>query len=1095
MPPGRPRLLALLLCAALPLAFPVGCSRPQPDPARAFFDVSEVPISGELRPAVESWRRALRRDPPPGQGDAAVEAYESFAVGIQRPATRSASGDSLYRRWRADPTHFLWIELGCAYNYLLRRNADRNQMYALPALSDTNSAVGAFVQGRRFYRYGSRGQPYVRADSLAAGLDPLQRAWLTLKVAMVDADRGQPLVAVRRLLDRLPAARSAGGERLVGLYWRDIALYLQRADRLDDALHAAAVAGASALTCGAAERALAVRAMLADILASRSETTAALAAFDACLREAATSDYPWLLTDLLNRAAALSGTAGDLPRALEYDRRSVAHSLSVGDSLNAPRNMMNVAHDLRVMGALDSCRVWQLRARRWVEAFHDARNLARLPLLEAEYFCQIGDYRTADSLLAVARGRLPGASLAIDEAELLLAQIRQGIESGQPRLAYRAIGRLAELRPALYDRLPDRNLIVDYEIATAGFLAAQGELAAAHAALGRAATALSARGGEGRTWELERAAGELARLREDPLEAQRAFTACLDWARQARDPQRLATSRLLLGRTLLDAGRPVEARALFRPPGAPEDTVFGGGFRARMSTLVFLGHSYTSEGRPAEALEPLRRARALCTSYTPVDLLARVWLETGRAQAAAGDARAAEASLLQARGYLPARLARSPQPELAAFTDETPRELAEALVSLYVDHPTLMPKGRLGVGTLELARGLLEHDLEHDLDRPGHREPAAKGHLAAARAPVADRRVDASHPPRGPSVVHLVGRDRTFQWVIAADGVTLATLPGRTALRASIAPVLADMQTPGRPLDPAATLRLSSLLLGNVGPRWHAGQTLTLALDDLLAAVPWAALPLPEVGGGRHPTCVLEHGPVAEAVYAGVPLSDLTGPSRDERARPGAEDRLLAIGNDQPVPPAPEPGALPALRHAEVEARRIAELWPAGRSVLRVGSQSQATVASSTSGWSDFDVIHVASHAVVRRGERARSTLRIAGSADPVPLTLPDVASASLNARLVYLSCCEAAGRLAGEGVTDFARAFLRAGVGAVIASSLPVDDEAAAFLAERFYTHWMSGHAAADALRAAQLDVRAARSEWEHPAYWAFYRLVEQGG
>lgn len=1055
----RPSSIVVWLWLAVAVAGLPGCGPRGADPLRDFYDTAEVPLSADLRGAVAEWRRAAREGGQPSAGSLDVAAYERLAVDIQRPASRQAAGDSLYARWQAAPTHFLWIDLAATYNYLLRRQAQRNAMYARTPLADTTDAVGAFVQGRRYYRYGSRGEAYRRAGRQAAALDPLARAWLELKLALVDADSGQALGAVRRLLDRLPAARAAGGVRLAGLYWRDVALYLQRADRLDDALHAAAVAGALAVECGAPERALAVRMQIAGILAARRESEAALAQYDSCLALAGARDFPWLVTDGLNRAAALCGALGDTRRALAYDRRSVAHSRAMNDSLNAPRNMMNVAHDLRLLGELDSCLVWQRRARVWVEAFHDARNLARLPQLEAEYWCEVGDYRAADSLLALARGRLPGASLALDEAELLLDQIRQGRETGRPGLAYRAIARLRDLRPVLYDRLPDRNLVADYEIATAEFLAGQGELQAADEALARARSALESRGGEGRLWECQRALGELARRREDPPTARRAFEACVELASRAGDPERLARSRFLLGRALLDDGRPELARVLFAEGG---DSSFGGAFRTRLSVLIFRGVALGREGRAAEALVPLRRAAALCTPYTPPDLVARLRIETGRALAARGEAPAAEAELLRARETLRRGVDRPSTAELDAFADPARRDLAEALIGLYLDFPDLSRGHDVGAATLSLLGELLRGE-------PG---------------------IVAGEREAGPRLDFFVGRDRSYRWLTTPAGVILGELPGRAGLRDLVLPLLTDMQQPGRGVEAAVGERLGRQLLGAVAATWPDGAPLTIVPDDLLAALPWVALPLPAAGLAAGSGLVLERGPVVEAL--GSPTPALPRPAAD---RPSPSSRtLLAIGDDRPVPASAGGPALSGLRHAEAEARRIAALWPPGQVALRLGGADDPPGGGRAGeDWSAYGVIHLATHAVVHQGGPDRSTLWLAGREDGLPLTIPDVASLRLRADLVYLSCCEAATRLAGGGVTDFARAFARAGARTIIAATIPVDDEAAGYLAERFYVHWLSGMGRAAALRAAQLDTRA-RPAWGHPAYWAFYRLMGEG-
>jgi hypothetical protein len=100
-------------------------------------------------------------------------------------------------------------------------------------------------------------------------------------------------------------------------------------------------------------------------------------------------------------------------------------------------------------------------------------------------------------------------------------------------------------------------------------------------------------------------------------------------------------------------------------------------------------------------------------------------------------------------------------------------------------------------------------------------------------------------------------------------------------------------------------------------------------------------------------------------------------------------------------------------------------------------------------------------------------------------LRLDEVTRLHLNADLVVLSACETGkGRLyAGEGVTGLARAFLYAGSRGVVASLWAVDDrETAGFMAQ-LYGGLKDGQAAADALRAAKLEmIRGGKP----PVYWA---------
>ena len=353
-------LAALALAAGLGSG---GCGGRE-DWYAGIYDLSAVTPSADLRPAIEEALAALAGPEPQGPVVADLDRYQDLMLRVQRTQTREQAGDELYALWANQPTHVLWIELAVNYNYLLRRTAALDSMCARPELSDTTSAIEAFVTGRRRYLHGDRGENYRRAEARLAELDALQQVWLTMKLAVVDFDAGDPVGAVRRLLGVIPLARATGGSRLEISLWRSVARFLYRIDRLDDALCASVLATAQARKVGYDYRALQGRVQLASIMSSRREYEGALALFEECAADATERDFPWLISSSLDKAAAVSGVLGDHRRALELDRRNLDYSLAMNDSLLAPRKMVNLAYDFRVQGQLDSCRTYLARARR-----------------------------------------------------------------------------------------------------------------------------------------------------------------------------------------------------------------------------------------------------------------------------------------------------------------------------------------------------------------------------------------------------------------------------------------------------------------------------------------------------------------------------------------------------------------------------------------------------------------------------------------------------------------------------------------------------------------------------------------------------------
>ncbi len=1072
-------LLSLLL--ALPVLLAAGsCGKAPADPRERICQVAGVPLSEDLEGAVQRALRDFDRPEPDGPTVRDLVRYHELSAAIDRPGTRSEAADRLFILWRSQPTRLLWISLALANRHLLDREDDFRAMLALPVLADTATTAGAFLEAVRTIRYKPQGGLLRRAAGRADDLDPLDRIWLARWLARLDGDQGDGLAAVRRLLDQLPPARSLGGRRLESFLWYDLGRHLMAEDRLDDALHAAAMSVAMAVSVDDDYQDLRCRLLVGRILEARGDRQGARQWLDRIVAEAKRRDHPWWMAYALNLAAALAATQGDLEAALDYDRRLLRQSLAMADSLNVPRGLANVAYDFCQLGRPDSARVHLERARRWTEAFGDPENLAALPMHEARYECHVGNYARAESLLAGCRDMLPGSTPVAKEGYLLLEQLQMALEMGRPDLAYPAIGRLQQIGDDLRDGLPDQNLLADYEIATADLLGQQGEFRRAAAALRRARAAVARGGGEDKPWDYHRCAGELALLRDDYEGAAQEFAAALDLARRDGDPERVAAGRVHLAQALLESGRTGRAREMLTE--AAGDSAFGGRYRTHLAARLFLAVAEAREGRHDRAVERLRRILDECGARTPGDLMVRLRLELGRSLAALSRPDEARGSLLEARRLLAGLGDRGPLPELASYHRRSRREILEALLDLDYGCGTAgraadPPADR----DLPAAALLLAEDLR--LDRPSAGAPAP-GRLCAALA----------RDGRLPLVAYFVGEKASFRWVVTGDGVAWSRLPGRRDLETALAPVLADLRHPAREPDAAALGRLAALLLPADGSFWQPGTTLFLLSDGPLSGVPWSALPWPApavlaaAGSARDRAPALERGPICE-------LPVLRTAAADRPARPPAALPLLAIGCDGTVQD-PEGPDLPALRQAENEARAIAALWSESARRLVLGAEALGSEA-----WPDdlsrYGVVHVATHAVAYQGLPGRSTLRLAAPGGGRPLTLQGVADLDLDAELIYLSSCEADRRLsaAGSGLDSFARAFLAAGARAVVASTQRVDDEAAATLAAAFYRHWLAGASRAAALRAAQLEVRGdAGSRWHHPHFWAPYRLIGDG-
>jgi CHAT domain-containing protein/uncharacterized protein HemY len=193
---------------------------------------------------------------------------------------------------------------------------------------------------------------------------------------------------------------------------------------------------------------------------------------------------------------------------------------------------------------------------------------------------------------------------------------------------------------------------------------------------------------------------------------------------------------------------------------------------------------------------------------------------------------------------------------------------------------------------------------------------------------------------------------------------------------------------------------------------------------------------------------------------------------------------LLALGN--PTTP------LPSLPSAEKEVNAIASLYGTQPLIGEAATESAVFSQSETA-----EILHLSAHGEFNKHSPLFSTLHLAADEQhDGRLEVQDIYALDLTkaTNLVVLSACQTQlGELSrGDEVVGLNRAFLYAGTPGVIATLWSVQDDTTALLMERFYTHLRSGIAPAQALRQAQIEVRA---KYPHPFYWAAFVLTGDGG
>jgi CHAT domain-containing protein/tetratricopeptide (TPR) repeat protein len=387
--------------------------------------------------------------------------------------------------------------------------------------------------------------------------------------------------------------------------------------------------------------------------------------------------------------------------------------------------------------------------------------------------------------------------------------------------------------------------------------------------------------------------------------------------------------------------------------------------------------------------------------------------------------------------------------------------------------------------------------------------PQADAAPAGLDSPIATRALSASElaslaAAHGTTILsYWVGPDRTLAWVIRGTGEIVPATVTVTRARlqqlvdqASRAPVIAVEGAAGKPDSAERALR---------------------TLYDVLIAPVEAVLPAP---GAR--LTIVPHGPLFSLSFGA--LENRRGHYLIERyaIHDVPSGAVLALAASRPVSPGrdwllvadpqPRPRAAAALAPLPGASREIA----AAAAVAPANAVTRLTGAGASepafrARLADARVIHVAAHAVVPERDTANAFLAFGRAATVKSdegdgrVTAAEIYDMHVGADLVVLSACRSGrGRITGDGVAGFTRAFMSAGARTVVASLWDAPDETARRLMSRFYRRFAGGDSTAEALRAAQLsllaELRAGKVSVKspagdvvlppHPALWAGFRV-----
>jgi CHAT domain-containing protein len=281
---------------------------------------------------------------------------------------------------------------------------------------------------------------------------------------------------------------------------------------------------------------------------------------------------------------------------------------------------------------------------------------------------------------------------------------------------------------------------------------------------------------------------------------------------------------------------------------------------------------------------------------------------------------------------------------------------------------------------------------------------------------------------------------------------------------------------------------------------------LTIVPDGALHLVPFDAL--------RSPTGKLL-GESAVTSYAPSVMSDALLKARLEpqvqRAFLGVGGAIYNQAGTQPFTLAKsnarggyfgvDPAKLSNLPGSREEVQSAAAILRsvAGTETLQTG-QAATEFAFTHAPLANFEIIHLAIHAVASQGDPSRAALIFPPDTkhgDDGFLEPREIARLHFDARVIVLSACDTAvGRLQGQvGVANLARAFLQAGADSVISTLWPVDDMDSLLIMQAFYRHLVNGEDVASALALAKRDMLTKLGGADSPSSWAGFVLLGNGG
>ncbi len=393
-----------------------------------------------------------------------------------------------------------------------------------------------------------------------------------------------------------------------------------------------------------------------------------------------------------------------------------------------------------------------------------------------------------------------------------------------------------------------------------------------------------------------------------------------------------------------------------------------------------------------------------------------------------------------------------------------------------------------------------------------------------------------AHLRQGEALLALLPQDDgVYAWLIRAGAEVEAKRLPVTApvLGGWVAEVRRTTINNGQGPPTFASAAARQLYAGLLAPFEHSLRDvhhLIVGTSGVLGQLPFAAL---VTSPGDSPATYLidrlavSHAPSATAwlaarvrpkSLASEPMLGWGDPLFDSSASAGASAAVrrleLARSRQESVDASPPSSlrysAIPPLPETRDELNAIATALkadPAKDLMLGARATLESVMAASRSGaLSRQRLVAFATHGLMAQDLPQLDQPALAMAATPASeldplaalLKLEHVLNLKLDADWVLLSACNtaAADGRSGEALSGLARGFFYAGARSLLVTHWAVETESAALLSAATFEHHARypEHARAEALRQAALQVKA-MPRFAHPAYWAAYALVGDGG